>query len=130
MKVSSAVIFLMCSLAVAAEPRDPFQAPVDRCAGAQWDKWHFHGMVGGGAAIKAIMVNPDGKWLRASPGEPLTAELRVKEITVDKIAIATPPACGQGEIYWRLQEKFNDKDVQIHRVASAPANRAGRRARK
>ena len=127
MKVSGAALALLCCLAAEAAPRDPFQAPVERCPQVQWDKWRYHGMVGGGAAIKAIIETPEGKWLRVSRGQWLTAALQVQTVAVDEIVIATPPACGEGQLHWRLKEKFHDMDVQIHR-AVAPVNRPGRRA--
>lgn len=129
MKISGAAIGLLCVMAVEAAPRDPFLAPVDRCPWAQWEKWRFHGIVGGGTSIKAMIENPDGKWFRASVGQPLTADLRVKAIAVEGMTIATPSACGEGQLYWRLKEEFNDKkDVQIHRTAIAPGKRTGRYA--
>ncbi|WP_312981902.1 HofP DNA utilization family protein [Atlantibacter sp.] len=130
MKNSFAVMSLMCCLAVDAAPRDPFQAPINNCPYAQWETWRFHGAVGNASSIKALIESPEGKWLRVSPGQTLSSELQVKEITAAAIIIAIPAACDKGEIRWQRKEKFNGKDVQISRADAAPAERAGRKTGK
>ena len=130
MRNSIATLSLLCCLAADATPRDPFQPPINHCPYAQWEAWRFHGAVGNAPAIKALIEDPQGKWLRVSPEQNLSAELQVKEITVDAVVLAIPAGCDNGEIRWQRKEKFNDKDVQISRTAVAPAKRAGRNASK
>lgn len=130
MKNSVAALALLCCLAADAASRDPFQPPVNNCPYAQWGAWRFHGTVGNASAIKALIESPEGKWLRVSPEQNLSAELQVKDITVDAMVLAIPAECDNGEIRWQRKEKFDGKDVQISRSDAAPAKRAGRKASK
>lgn len=125
MKSSMAALAFLWCFSVGALSRDPFEPPVDRCPWAQWDKWRFHGVVGGASSIRALLENPEGKWLRVYVGQPLSEALQVREIDADGITIAVPANCEPGDIRWQRKEKYNDKDVQISRSAVAATGRIG-----
>ena len=130
MRNSIATLSLLCCLAADAAPRDPFQPPVNNCPYAQWETWRFHGAVGNASAIKALIESPEGKWLRVSPNQNLSAELQVKDITTEAMVLAIPAGCDSGEIRWQRKEKFYGKDVQISRADAAPTGRNSRKAGK
>lgn len=105
-------LVLICTPALAG--RDPFAPPAEpACADSA--HWHPGGILGDPARRDGWLRDANGRWLRATPGQPLGQGWRTEAVTEDHIRLAAEGEACKGRppvLLWLVPVKANnDKEI-------------------
>lgn len=119
---------LMVASSVQAMPPNPFQPQISPCEKLteQLAGWALQGVVSSSTASTALMLSPQGTWLRIKADSELFPGAHIENVGVGFVVAKLDPACQPSSYRWEIKGTTYAMDSGITSGARSAIRKSGR----